>query len=173
MDTASEARLKDVMPELAARIRQVAELCKQDTAISPDGFDVRVSQGLRTWNEQEALWLKGRATDGTVIDRHAIVTNCRGGHSWHNFGMAVDLVPDDTTKADFQCDWNAQHPAWKSMARIGKALGLEVGAYWRTFPDAPHFQLTGKFPIGSPNDAVRALFKSGGLAAVWAEAFKL
>ena len=105
--------------------------------ISRETFDVakhysgvRMQQGrVQTdadWNEQEALWLKGRAADGTVIDRHAIVTNCRGGHSWHNFGMAVDLVPDDTTKADFQCDWNAQHPAWKSMARIGKALGLRL-----------------------------------------------
>lgn len=172
MNDASEAKLKDVMPELAARVRQLAELCSKDTTFGTNGFGIRVTQGLRSWNEQENLWRRGRMADGTVIDRHAIVTNCRGGHSYHNFGMALDLVPDDVTKDGFQCDWNADHPAWKRMETAAKALGLEVGAYWRTFPDAPHVQLTGRFPVGSPNDEVRLIFKSGGMQSVWEEAFK-
>jgi hypothetical protein len=56
------------------------------------------------------------------------------------------------------------------MEALGQSLGLEVGAYWRSFPDAPHFQLTGRFPVGAPSDEVRQLFKDGGMQAVWDEA---
>jgi hypothetical protein len=37
---------------------------------------------------------------------------------------------------------------------------------WRTFPDAPHFQLTVQFPTTSTEE-VREIFKRGGIEAVW------
>ena len=166
MDSVSEAKLGLVMPALADKIRKMAEM------LALEGLEIRVTQGLRSWNEQQLLYLKGRAYMGgklTVVNKRDVVTNCPGGHSYHNFGMAVDCAPDDPTKPGYQIDWNAEHPQWKRMEDVGRSLGLTCGADWRSFPDAPHFQLVGRFPEGSPSDEVRQLFKDGGMVAVWKE----
>lgn len=157
MDSISESRLDQVAPQLASRIRRMSEMLK-------DEFTFRVTQGLRSWDEQEKLYATGRDADGNKIG--ATVTNARGGHSWHNFGLAVDLVPDIIAEPGFQPDWNETHPTWKRMIAVGESLGLASGSKWRTFPDWPHFQLTGVFPV-SPDDEVRQTFIDGGMQAVW------
>src|SRR5438105_4239472 len=103
MDNASEARLGEVMPPLAAKVRQLASL------LANEGIVVRVTQGLRSWPQQDALYAQGRTTPGHVV------TNAPGGTSWHNFGCAVDLVPDAALDAssNFIPDWNASHPCWQ------------------------------------------------------------
>ena len=156
MDTVSEQRLAQVLPALAEKVRQLAdELAKQNIVI-------RVVQGLRTWAEQDGLYAQGRTAPGKVV------TNCQGGHSYHNFGLAVDCAPSiNGVDQQYQPDWNPSHPVWKTMESLAQEMGLGVGAYWRSFPDAPHLQLNGCFPVGAPNDEVRLLFKNGGLKAVW------
>ena len=158
MDAISEARLAEVMPSLADKIRQMA------TMLEVEGIVIRVVQGLRSWQQQDALYAQGRTTPGNIV------TNCPGGHSYHNFGMAVDCVPSvNGVDMAYIPDWNAQHPAWKRMDTVGESLGMDSGSTWRSFPDAPHFQLTGKFPEGAPDDEVRQLWKDGGMQAVWAD----
>ena len=61
-------------------------------------FDFEVTQGLRTYAEQDALYAQGRTVPGEIV------TNAAAGYSWHNFGNAVDLVPEDITIG--QPDWN-------------------------------------------------------------------
>lgn len=155
MDSISEQRLADIYPVLADKIRQIA------ATMAAEGFWVRVTQALRTVEEQNTLYAQGRETPGKIV------TNCKGGHSYHNFGLAVDCVPSlpgDT----YIPDWNAQHPTWKRMEELGGELGLTVGAQWRTFPDAPHFQYTPPpLAIGAPGDELRDLFAKGGINAVW------
>lgn len=158
MNTASQERLDKVFPKLATKIRQLS------TLLAAEDIFLTVAQGLRTIEEQDALFFKGRDSDGDVINKAQIVTNARGGHSWHNFGLAVDCYPEGT---DLKIDWNPQHPQWKRMEVIGVSLGLCSGANWVRLVDAPHFQLTGRFPEGAPTDEVRELYKSGGLLAVW------
>ena len=158
MDTASEARLQLVHPVLADKVRKMADQLK----IS--GVTIKVTQGLRSWNDQLSLWLKGRDVQGNVIDASKIVTKAAPGHSWHNFGLAVDVAPfTDNTP-----DWNLDHPVWKKIVSVGTGLGLESGSEWRTFPDWPHFQLTGKWPI-SPDSEVRQTFLDGGMDQIWKE----
>jgi peptidoglycan L-alanyl-D-glutamate endopeptidase CwlK len=159
MEVISEVRLKAICPKLAYVIRKLSD------ALEHEGIRIRVVQGLRSWSEQQALFAMGRTAPGKVV------TNCEAGHSYHNFGLAVDCVPSiGSTELAYQPDWNSEHPAWKRMEELGQSMGLVTGATWRTFPDAPHFQLTGRFPEGSPNDEVRQLFKDGGMEAVWQEA---
>ena len=63
------------------------------------------------------------------------VTNCPGGFSNHNFGLAFDVglfirdayVPESST--------------YKVIGSLGKSIGLEWGGDWHTFADEPHFQL--------------------------------
>ena len=161
MDAISESRLKGVFPSLADKIRQMEHMLKFE---NPPIY-IRVVQGYRTVEEQDALYAIGRTTAGKVV------TNCRGGHSYHNFGLAVDVVPSQfAPEQPYSPDWNSSHPAWKKMQEAGQAVGLTSGATWRTFPDAPHFQLTGDFPGNAPDDYVRDLAQGPrGLQAVWDE----
>lgn len=152
MDQTSEERLSLVHPALAEKVRSMADLLAQEN------ITIRVVQGLRTWDEQAALYAQGRTAPGKVV------TNAGPGTSWHNFGLAVDVAPFDSSIPD----WNVNHPAWQRIVAIGKSVGLVSGSEWRTFPDWPHFQLTGQLPV-SPDDAVRAAYETGGQAAVWSD----
>lgn len=157
MDAISEARLSLVWPVLAEKIRGMAAM------LELEGIEIRVVQGLRTWAEQDALYAQGRTTKGIIV------TNARGGQSWHNFGLAADCVPSQFgTGQIYNPDWNNAHPSWIRMETVGQSLGLTSGASWRSFPDAPHFEDTnGVFPQGSPNDEAKQLFVSRGIQAVW------
>lgn len=169
MDAISQARLSLVHPALASKIGQMADMLA-------DEFSFRVTQGVRSWNEQAALYAQGRESLAQVNAmrlavnwapitdvQNVVVTHAAPGYGWHNFAMAVDTVPDDTTLPGFQPDWNESHPAWQRMIDVGTSLGLVNGKSWR---DEPHFQLTGRFPV-TPTDEVRQLFKDGGTQAVW------
>lgn len=154
MNSISETRLGEVAPQLAEKIRQL------DTMLQAEGIQIQVTQSLRPWSEQEALYAQGRTAPGSVV------TNAQPGYSWHNFGLAVDVAPFDAN----QPDWNVNHPVWQRLVTVGGSLGLVSGSEWRTFPDWPHLQLTGTFGV-SPDDNARYILKEGGLQAVWDEAF--
>ena len=151
----SNTRLGEVAPQLAEKIRQLAEMLEQE------GIVIQVVQSLRPWHVQEELYAQGRTAPGEIV------TNAQPGHSWHQFALAVDVAPF----ADAKPDWNIKHPVWGRIVSIGTSLGLVSGAEWRTFPDAPHLQLTGRFPV-TPDDEVRYIFREAGLQGVWDEAFK-
>lgn len=156
LDAISQARLQSVHPVLADKVRQMSAILEQEK------IAIRVVQGLRSWQEQDNLYAIGRTIPGHIV------TNCPGGKSYHNFGLAVDCVPDAIwNDGIYTPDWNSSHASWKRMEQVGEMLGLESGAEWRTFPDAPHFQLTGRFPIGSPPEEIRTIFKAKGMQGVW------
>lgn len=157
MDSHSEARLQLLYPRLADAVRQMHD------RLLDEGITIIVTQGLRTIAEQQALYEQGRSKPGKIV------TNAPGGHSWHNFGLACDCAIENS---DGSIDWNASHPAWKRMEAIGVSLGLTSGANWVRIVDAPHFQITGRFPIGAPTDEVRQLMTDSGIEAVWAEVEK-
>jgi peptidoglycan L-alanyl-D-glutamate endopeptidase CwlK len=46
----------------------------------------RFAYTLRTFAEQDGLYAQGRSKPG------AIVTNAKGGQSYHNYGLAIDIV---------------------------------------------------------------------------------
>lgn len=156
MDATSESRLQDVFPPLADRVRSMA------ATLAQEGIVIRVVQAMRTWAEQDALYAQGRTAPGNIV------TNCRGGQSYHNFGLAVDCAPSKHGPGQpFDPDWNEQNPSWQRMVAVGQSVGLDSGATWRTFKDVPHFQLTGRFPEGAPSQEMVQLFENGGTNAVW------
>lgn len=156
MNQISQERLKLVYPRLADKINQLS------TRLAVEGIYIAVVQGLRTIAEQQAIFEQGRSAPGKIV------TNAPGGHSWHNFGLSVDCAIENP---DCSIDWNANHPQWKRMEQIGVSLGMTSGANWVRIVDAPHFQLTGRFPENAPTDEVRELIKSG-IDSVWAEVEK-
>lgn len=122
--------------------------------LKAEGFEFIVTQGMRTWDEQNALYAKGRTAPGKIV------TKASGGHSQHNFGLAVDVTPIDKGVLD----WNLQHPAWKRMLELAPSCLLADGARWRTFPDNPHL-----YPVEIPAtcEALREKYAMGGMPGVW------
>lgn len=156
MNSITVSRLEKLYPALKVKAEQlIHKLELQD-------IDVEVSQGLRSWADQEALYAQGRTLPGKIV------TNAKPEQSWHTFGCAFDF--DIQTSEGI--DWTGNDEAWNATIAAGELLGLYSGSEFRTFPDKPHFQLTGRFPV-TPNAEVLALYKSGGLAAVWAEIDKI
>jgi hypothetical protein len=149
----TERRLAQVHPAVATRARAMIEL------LSQAGVEILITQGLRTWEEQDALYAKGRTVP--PIGKKFIVTNARGGQSYHNFGLAFDIVVLDALG---KFDWNDKHPGWIAASKAGKSVGLEWGGDWKTFKDIPHYQYIHGLGLQECRDA----FASGGLPAVWA-----
>jgi peptidoglycan L-alanyl-D-glutamate endopeptidase CwlK len=148
MDPISETRLSAVNPELARRIHQLQDMLE---------FPILVTQGLRTWAEQDALYAQGRTAPGRIV------TEAKGGESMHNFGLAVDVAPTD----GHSIDWNGRDAKWEAILAKAPTVGLAEGAAWRTYPDEPH--LYPQEVPASPDDNMRYLYTEGGLAAVWQE----
>jgi peptidoglycan L-alanyl-D-glutamate endopeptidase CwlK len=89
--------------------------------------DFRITSGYRSYEEQNALYAQGRTKPGKRV------TNARGGYSNHNFALAFDI----TLFKDGKPVWES--PLYLSAAKIGKAMGLDCGAFWTSFKDEPHF----------------------------------
>jgi len=149
MDAHSEERLSQVHPELSRRVHQLADMLP---------FTIVVTQGLRTYAQQDALYQQGRTAPG------AIVTDAPAGHSMHNFGLAVDVAPTDGFGG---IDWNGKDAKWQAILDKAASCGLAEGAKWRTFPDEPH--LYPQEVPADPDDNFRYLFNEAGLPAVWNE----
>ena len=83
---------------------------------------------LRTFEEQDKLYAQGRTKPGSIV------TNAKGGQSYHNYGIAFDFVFKDK-KGNWT--WNGDY---NKIGKIGESLGFEWGGSWSKFPDKPHFQ---------------------------------
>lgn len=146
-------KLRSLHPIVGLRGRSMVDLCAYA------GLAILVTQGLRTWAEQDALYAKGRTM--APIGKRYIVTNAKAGQSWHNFGLAFDIVVLDSMG---KVDWDASHPGWQKAAELGKSVGLEWGGDWKRFKDLPHFQYTGGLNLARCRE-----LHSRGLAAVWGQ----
>ena len=123
-DKISQDRLLKVHPVLQQRVTAFFD------ALEKKGLTPRVVQGLRTIEEQNALYAQGRTKPGNIV------TNAKGGQSWHNRGVAVDIA---FINSDGSVDFNVS----EAHARLGEEAGLEWGGRWTSFQDKPHFQLPG------------------------------
>lgn len=96
------------------------------------GIELIVTSTYRDAEAQADLYAIGRTKD---VHRRT-VTNAKAGQSWHNYRCAWDVVPLVGGKTS----WDDE-PLWKEIIRIGKSVGAEAGAEWKSFPDKPHFQV--------------------------------
>jgi hypothetical protein len=151
MKPSSEKRLQQLHPALASAVHAViADLADRGTV-------VEVVQGLRTFEEQDELFAKGRTKPGSIV------TQARGGQSNHNYGLAADLCPFINDKPD----WNAPMAVWAAIGASAAAHGLEWGGQWKKFLDKPHVQL----PVMTVKECA-SCYQAGGLGAVWSTASK-
>lgn len=126
----SATTLSGLMPIVREAAEKLIERCYNR------GVCIRITQGLRTYQQQDELFAQGRTKPG------AVVTNARGGHSNHNFGVAIDfvlLVGGYDTHADKDCDNQAD---WMEVVEEAKKVGFAWGGDWKNFTDLPHFEMT-------------------------------
>ena len=94
------------------------------------GHRLRITDGYRTFAQQNSLYAQGRTKPGKIV------TNAKGGQSYHNFALAFDCYFTENGSVTFK------KGITKEVAEIGKKLGLEWGGDWKSIKDLPHFQLT-------------------------------
>ena len=97
--------------------------------LAEHGIKVIMTWGYRSTADQNALYAKGRTAPGSVV------TNAKGGYSWHNFGFAADYA----FVIDGKVTWNGP---WDLFGKFAKECGLEWGGGWKTMKDRPHVQWT-------------------------------
>lgn len=132
VDNRSEKVIATLLPEL----RPIARALVQKAAGA--GITIRLISGLRTYEEQAALYAQGRTAPGKKV------TNARAGYSNHNFGIAFDIGVFEGNK------YLPESPKYKAVGALGMDLGLEWGGNWKTIDDQPHFQLR---PLWAANES--------------------
>jgi hypothetical protein len=167
----SQKGLSGCHPELQRRALELVRLGWKNN------LSFGVYMALRTWDVQKALYLQGRVSLGEVNKQRSIaglkpiveaenriVTQADAGSSWHNYGLAVDLVEDgDPTMAGIQWSWKNNFNYLK-LGALGKEVGLSWGGLWKSFKDYPHFEMTGGLSLG---EAKRLYLIRKSLKDVW------
>ncbi|MFD2613378.1 M15 family metallopeptidase [Paenibacillus gansuensis] len=110
------------------------------------GIRIVITDGFRSFEEQDALYAQGRSAEG------AVVTKARGGESYHNYGLALDFAlrtKDGGVTWEMNTDGNGNGAKdWMEVVGIAKKLGFEWGGDWPEFKDYPHLQMTFGYSIG-------------------------
>jgi peptidoglycan LD-endopeptidase CwlK len=118
LGTRSRQNLSGVHPDMVAVVEKALELSE---------VDFTVIEGVRNIERQKQLLADGKST--TLKSRHLT-------------GHAVDMVP-------WPVDWEDLE-RFEAMAKAMKAAAKELevpiiwGGDWKTFYDAPHFELNKK-----------------------------
>lgn len=134
-------RIKTLHPKLRKEVEQIYdEICLTLTGKAI----CRFSYTLRTFAEQDALYTQGRTKPGPKV------TNAKAGLSYHNYGLALDIVllidkdgngtyesASWDTKTDFDKDGKSD---WMEIVTIFKQWGWIWGGDWKGFTDLPHFE---------------------------------
>ena len=141
MDEISLQRITKAHPKVRAELLKIYKEANNKLGKSR----LRFAYVLRTFKEQTDLFAKGRTAKG------GIVTNAKAGQSFHNYGLAVDIVmlidkdgngTFETASWDTIADLDKDNLSdWLEVVNVFKKYGWEWGGDWR-FKDLPHFQKT-------------------------------
>jgi len=118
--------LDDLLPAVKVRVEKFINSAKDA------GIDLLVTSTYRDNESQNALYAQGRTKPGRIV------TNAKGGQSFHNYRCAVDVVPLLNGKPV----WDAENDIWQKVGNFGIAAGLEWAGNWTKFREMPHFQYT-------------------------------
>lgn len=128
-DTISQGRILELNPYRTVQqtfsnfIDECEKICNSTIRIMEPVF--------RSSEEQDELYAQGRTKPGNIV------TRAKGGTSYHNYGLAIDICTLENGKPDFGA-MNAR------FEKIAESYGLEWGGNW-THKDLPHFELRMEF----------------------------
>ncbi len=143
-DAISEQRIEKLHPFIRNDVRGfINEVEKQY------GVKLRVTQGLRTAAEQADIYAQGRTKAGKIV------SNAKPYESYHNYGLAFDVVRMVNGKAD----WT---PIDEKIAKIAEKYNFTWGGRWRT-KDLPHFERNYGYGSNPLRSGLNKLIPQGGL----------
>ena len=152
----SRIKAEQLYPPFLERIVTTLE------ALLEDGYQFWGTTGLRTVDEQNAIYQIGRRG----VEGEHVKTTEKGGWSAHQYGIAIDFAYNT------QPDNSGLHPSWDVvhltlLANKAVENRLESGLLWKTMLDGPHIQ----FPIRakgiSPRNQLLTAYNQGGLGSVF------
>ncbi|WP_425230224.1 M15 family metallopeptidase [Sphingomonas sp.] len=109
------------------------------------GIPLAVTFTFRSMETQAKLYAQGRTAPGKRV------TNAKPGYSFHNFGLALDVVPAELEKlpdwGDIPAHQVRTDQLWAKIGTIGKAIGFRWGGDFGTIKDRPHFEWSGSLDL--------------------------
>ena len=94
--------LKELHPTVAGKAYTFVERCRQA------GIDLLITSTYRDKQSQDALYAQGRSKEGKIV------TNAKGGQSFHNYRVALDVVSMRNGNGTFDNPTisSKPHPSW-------------------------------------------------------------
>lgn len=158
MDQITLTRIQSAHPKVRSELASIySEIC---TVIRGKAM-CRFAYVLRSMEEQTSLYAKGRTSSGPIV------TWAKAGESYHNYGLAADIVlivdkdgdggyetASWDTVADFDKDGISD---WKEIVMIFKKYGWVWGGDWnKPKTDSPHFEKTFGYSVMDLKSAMQA-----------------
>ena len=100
--------VQELQPPVQTRVNAFIRAAKAQ------GINLVVTATYRDIEAQNALYAQGRTAPGKIV------TNAKGGDSFHNWRCAIDVVPVVCGKA---C-WDDE-PLWQRIGQLGKAAAFQ------------------------------------------------
>ena len=142
-DKISQDRVKLLHPKVRDEVKLLIERAEYGL---PDNMAVRIVQGLRTIEEQNALYAQGRTKPGPIV------TKAKGGSSYHNYGLAIDFALVTDANGDGKYDdlsWDIRRDSdkdgtadWLEVVKVFEEAGWSWGGKWASLKDNPHLEKT-------------------------------
>jgi peptidoglycan L-alanyl-D-glutamate endopeptidase CwlK len=132
-DLQTELQIRTLHPKIRDRVRLFINRADKEL-----GMKLRIPQdgGHRTFQRQSELYAQGRTTGGNIV------TYAKAGESYHNYGLAFDVVEmKDGGTWGYKKDYPMER--WQKIGSLGKSMGFEWGGDWSgKKTDRPHLQMT-------------------------------
>lgn len=122
--------ISELHPTVADLAQKLIDACKAQ------GIDIILTSTYRDNESQDELYKIGR-TAASIKKKEKVVTNAKGGESYHQYRVAFDVVPIVAGKAIW-----SDSKMWAIIGKLGTDLGLEWAGNWKSFKEMPHFQFT-------------------------------
>ena len=138
-DLKSLQRLQQLHPKIR---NKAIDAYNEAVKITPVGVHPFITQTIRSFDESTHLYALGRTIvnpDGKSAKKPMgnIVSNSKAGQSYHNYALALDFVLLINGKESWDIDAN-----WMVVVNVFKKHGFTAGIDFKTFKDAPHFEMT-------------------------------
>jgi len=119
-------RISDLEPIVRKKAEAFEAACKAE------GLDILIYCTYRSPEEQDELYAQGRTKPGNIV------TNARGGQSFHNFRCAFDFVPLLAGKPQW-----GDKALYLKVGIVAESVGLEWAGRWTgKFKETAHCQFS-------------------------------
>ena len=105
-------------------------------ACAAQNIDILITSTYRDAEDQDALYAQGRTAPGNIV------TDAKGGDSFHQYHVAFDFVP----MVNGKCQWTDMNLITQ-CGIIGETIGLTWAGRWIKMKEELHLQYTSGLTI--------------------------